>query len=237
MFSPFWSYDGCRNNCQSGAIMIALGKRARKVSPKAFGEDSPVVRKKYDSEDSKRRLVKAAINVFSKLGYDASTTKNIAKSAGVNESLIHRYFENKLGLFFAMMHDYHDCLTNTLPYPPQATVEEELSQFIRFRMEFSRRQKKFVRILITRAILDPKVRVEIKSLFRNGVPGLVERLEVLRSQGKISAEVAIEDLSLLVTALSFSMSMFTQIMSTLDEDVADRTIALGAKALAKGLAP
>ena len=39
-------------------------------------------KRKYDSEDSRRRLLRAAIDVFSSAGYDAATTRKIAKKSG-----------------------------------------------------------------------------------------------------------------------------------------------------------
>ena len=59
--------------------------------------------KKRDQKGTKAKLLKAALDIFSKEGYDAATTRSIAKKAGVNESLIHRYFGSKSGLFVALI--------------------------------------------------------------------------------------------------------------------------------------
>lgn len=47
--------------------------------------------------------MKAGIQVFAKKGYDAATTKDIAKTAGANEALIMRYFGGKKGLLEAIL--------------------------------------------------------------------------------------------------------------------------------------
>ena len=61
--------------------------------------------KKRDKTKSTEVIIKAAIAVFAKHGYERATYKNIAKEAGLNESLITRYFGSKKGLLAASM-DY-----------------------------------------------------------------------------------------------------------------------------------
>lgn len=45
------------------------------------------------------KILNAAIILFSQKGYDAVTTKVIARKAGVSEMTLFRHFENKLNLF------------------------------------------------------------------------------------------------------------------------------------------
>ena len=44
--------------------------------------------RKRDREASKQAFMQAGLTVFSKLGYDAATTRAIAAEAGLNEQLI-----------------------------------------------------------------------------------------------------------------------------------------------------
>jgi TetR/AcrR family transcriptional regulator len=53
--------------------------------------------------DTETRLLDAAEEVFSELGYRATTTSAIAKRAGANKTLIHYYFRSKDGLYRAML--------------------------------------------------------------------------------------------------------------------------------------
>src|SRR5271155_4241599 len=55
------------------------------------------------------RLLCSAVQVFSAHGYDAATTKLVAKEAGINESLINRYFDGKAGLLLANLKAYVQC--------------------------------------------------------------------------------------------------------------------------------
>jgi AcrR family transcriptional regulator len=49
------------------------------------------------------RILLAAVDLFSKVGYNAASTRNIARSADVNEVTIYRYFPKKLDLFTAAL--------------------------------------------------------------------------------------------------------------------------------------
>ena len=48
-------------------------------------------------------LIAAATRLFATKGYDATTTREIAAEAGCAEGLIHRYFQGKEGLLFAII--------------------------------------------------------------------------------------------------------------------------------------
>lgn len=193
-------------------------------------------RKRYDSEDSKRRLILAGINIFSKEGYDAATTKRIAEVARVNEALIHRYFKNKLGLFFAILREFHERLSVHLSYPEGKTLEEEIANLFEYRMVFYKENKKFLRIGIIQSILNPKVRNELQDLIRT-VPALKNRLEKLRREGKIRQDINLEHLSILLGGITFSMGMFTNIVFNLEEDFVKDVLHLGIKVLSMGLTP
>ncbi len=57
-------------------------------------------------EDSVRaRLVTAAIGLFARKGYSATTVREIVESAGVTKPVLYYHFGSKEGLFLAMMTD------------------------------------------------------------------------------------------------------------------------------------
>lgn len=85
-------------------------KRAKKKTSKATSAPA----------NSRELLLKAANKVFSDKGYDQSSTREIAKLAGVNVSLISYHFQGKEGL-------YRTCL-ETLSSRGQETVERVLKK-------------------------------------------------------------------------------------------------------------
>jgi len=53
--------------------------------------------------EKQEKILNAALELFSKVGYNATSTSKVAKAAGVSEGLIFRHFENKEGLLKALM--------------------------------------------------------------------------------------------------------------------------------------
>jgi TetR/AcrR family transcriptional regulator len=57
------------------------------------------------SEATKRGILDVARRHFSPMGFEGTSTRNIAKEAGINHSLIVYHFKNKDGLWKAVMED------------------------------------------------------------------------------------------------------------------------------------
>ncbi|MBA4493089.1 TetR/AcrR family transcriptional regulator [Paenactinomyces guangxiensis] len=53
--------------------------------------------------ETKNKLIDAALLVFAKKGYSATTTKDIAREAGVTDGLIYHYFKSKEDLLWAVI--------------------------------------------------------------------------------------------------------------------------------------
>lgn len=53
--------------------------------------------------EKQEKILNAALELFSKVGYNATSTSKVAKAAGVSEGLIFRHFENKEGLLKALL--------------------------------------------------------------------------------------------------------------------------------------
>lgn len=66
-----------------------------------------------NSEATRADLLHAAMRRFTVLGYDRTTTRDVAADAGVNVSLINRYFGSKDGLFAAVMAESSQILEET----------------------------------------------------------------------------------------------------------------------------
>jgi len=52
-------------------------------------------------EDTRQRMISAALQLFGQVGYAEATTRRIAKAAGVNEVTLFRHFGSKKGLLLA----------------------------------------------------------------------------------------------------------------------------------------
>lgn len=59
--------------------------------------------RKRDRAAKQRALTRSALKLFASKGYESTTTREIAATAGCAEGLIHRYFGSKAGLLPALM--------------------------------------------------------------------------------------------------------------------------------------
>ena len=59
-----------------------------------------------DLIDSKSKILKAAKKLFSKNGFDGTSTREIVKDAGVNISLISYYFKSKENVLFSLFDNF-----------------------------------------------------------------------------------------------------------------------------------
>jgi AcrR family transcriptional regulator len=194
-------------------------------------------KRQYDSGRTRRSLTSAAIDLFSKIGYDATTTRGIAKKAGVNESLIQRYFANKFGLFSSVVDVCHAKLLGDLPYPAAETVEEEISRYLNFRLDIIKKEKKLYKLVLSRAFLDKAVASKMQNISNNQIPDLTNRLEALQQKGLINGQLDLKNVCSLVMGVSFSLAVWTHILGKFEEAKAFELSALASKILSKGLAP
>lgn len=172
---------------------MATTKSSKKI--KAVSSPKPsknIISKKRDRGQTEDRLIDAGIEVFSDMGYDAATTKLISTKSCVNESLIMRYFGGKEGLLLEIIRRFFAQHHNTpLPYPPQATLTEELLCYIRTFSQKSSEDRCIFRIMLLRACVDPRFRKKVLSFMNpEGDPQLSERLKELRSKKKIPSHLS-----------------------------------------------
>jgi AcrR family transcriptional regulator len=195
--------------------------------------------KKRDQKSTRAKLLKAALDVFAKDGYDAATTRNIAKKAGVNESLIHRYFESKLGLFMALKEQYREEFISKFleKYEESSSLEDEIRTFLRFKIEITRKNKKFFRLSVSRAILDPDTRETVQSYAKMKPRELVTRFERLRQKGLIRKDADIDSVLDIVHVFSFALSMLSEGISCITDAELDKLIETTTVTLTRGLAP
>lgn len=59
------------------------------------------------AEDTRHRIISAAMQLFGQVGYAQATTRRIAKVAGVNEVTLFRHFGSKKGLLLACLEAFN----------------------------------------------------------------------------------------------------------------------------------
>lgn len=80
-----------------------------------------------NAEHTRADLLRAAKRRFTVLGYDRTTTRDIAGDVGVNVSLINRYFGSKDGLFTAVLQESADSLEDARGPQPGSLVDSMIA--------------------------------------------------------------------------------------------------------------
>ena len=122
-------------------------------------------------------------------------------------------------------------------YEESETLHEEIVKLMNFKMKAARRDKKFFKLSVSRAILDPKVRDDVQSYAKMKPQALIERFERLRKKGQLRKELALNDAIDVIHVLSFAISIMSEAIECLKDDEADHLIEIAADVLARGLLP
>ncbi len=196
--------------------------------------------RKRDRVETERKLREAAVEVFSKHGYDAATTKLVAQTAGINEALINRYFHGKSGLLSAVIYEYvkeeHQL---QLKYPPSETLEGEITQYCLFRMDEARIAERghMMRIVTSRVAVDEELRASLlKQLpIGKGDPRLVKRFEQLKSLGRMAKDLDSDMIAQTIGGQIFSNMVFGHLIFGVSLDEVTKSMNHFIKVYARGL--
>lgn len=60
-------------------------------------------KKRMTGDERRRKIIKAAMYVFSRSGFSGATTRKIAKKAGISEAMIYSHFKDKEDLYSAII--------------------------------------------------------------------------------------------------------------------------------------
>lgn len=130
----------------------------------------------------KRKVLLAALTLFSKRGFHATTTAEIARTAGVSEGTIYRYFPSKKELLKQLLtpilmeirSNFFDKLSFNLPF------NEFISFVVRDRLIFIQDNVDLFRVLIQETMVDPEVLKSYRFIL-NADNGFYKKVEELQA--------------------------------------------------------
>lgn len=115
-------------------------------------------RPRMSGSDRRHQLVEAALEVFSRKGFEGTTTKEVAAAAGVTEAIIFRHFPTKQALYTAVL-DHHvespevqEWLVEIKGWMDQNNDEEVLRSIARVILKSYRRDTRYERVLLFAAL-------------------------------------------------------------------------------------
>ncbi|PSJ55557.1 TetR/AcrR family transcriptional regulator [Kumtagia ephedrae] len=79
--------------------------------------------------ERERRILRAALKVFSETGYSGATMDAVAVEAGLSKPTLYQYFQSKEALFSAMMLGERDRMLDVFEHPSPGGMVEDLLGF------------------------------------------------------------------------------------------------------------
>lgn len=116
--------------------------------------------------DTKERILKAGLILFSKKGYLGATTKDIAKKAGVAELTLFRQFSSKERLFEEMINTYTflPALKGLLPVIIKSDYKSALALIAKKHLDLLYERRDLIRIMHAEVHLYP---LKVKKIYHN----------------------------------------------------------------------
>jgi len=218
-----------------------LHPRARVV---ALGDinghrDKRRTRRIRDRAAKQEALIVAASKLFAVKGYEATTTREIAASAGCAEGLIHRYFSGKAGLLPALLEYRMSTEASDLAQHvrPARSLEREYLQLVNWAIEHTWADREFLRVAIPRALLD----TTFGQVLRHAGPFQRARVVGARlrkfADCRTLSEADLDALAHSVTVLGFMFGFMRPAVLRQDRRAAAKTAMAIARLLIRGLFP
>lgn len=115
-------------------------------------------------EDTRTKILQAALQLFAKRGYEGTTTKDLAKSAGVAEGTLFRHFHSKKAILIEVATaGWADILTDLLTELSEMGNYKAVSQVMRRRMLNMRQNSNLMRVCFVEAQYHPELRESIQA--------------------------------------------------------------------------
>lgn len=115
-------------------------------------------------ENTRNRILKAALALFARQGYDGTTTKDLASKAGVAEGTLFRYFPNKKAILIEVaIAGWIEILTDLLTELSEMGSYKAVAQVMKRRMLHMQKNSDLLRVCFIEAQNHPELQQRIQS--------------------------------------------------------------------------
>jgi len=147
----------------------------------------------------REQILETALGLFAVQGFDATSTRQIAKEAGIAEGLIFHYFPTKASLLTAILEDrlegrraFRSELRPLLEGASGKSTAEVLHAVASGWLATLRRDEQFVVVLFATAQTNPEVRAAWQGLIREGTELLTGYLASRVEAGELRKDLPLE---------------------------------------------
>ena len=172
-----------------------------------MSEKSKAVKRKKNPQETRRRLLKTAIRLFSKKGFHGVSVDEIVAASKVNKRMVYHYFGSKEDLYReALLEVYGKLEIQEIKVMEAADDPEEvLRQVIANYFHFHSNNPEFVRLLLWENLNNGKAIAKAKRLLSKhpALTGLQKVVERGIEQGVFRPDIDVRQLLLNIIGLSF----------------------------------
>jgi AcrR family transcriptional regulator len=147
----------------------------------------------------REQILETALKLFAERGFDATSTRQIAKEVGIAEGLIFHYFPTKASLLTAILEDrlegrraFRTRLRPLLEGASSESVSEVMRAVASGWLATLRRDEEFVVVLFAAAQTNPEVRAAWQELIREGTELLTGYLASRVEAGELRKDLPLE---------------------------------------------
>jgi AcrR family transcriptional regulator len=161
--------------------------------------ERPPTARQRQAAARREQILQTALKLFAAQGFDATSTRQIAREVGIAEGLIFHYFPTKASLLTAILEDrvedrrafrreLHPLLENAAGKP----VSEVLRSVASGWLATVRRDEEIIIVLFTTAQTNPEVREAWQELIREGAELLTGYLAARVEAGELRKDLPLE---------------------------------------------
>lgn len=160
------------------------------------------------TEDTRQRIISAALRLFGQVGYSRASTRAIAEAAGVNEVTLFRHFGSKKNLLMTCMQAFNQSgFAAGFESELSGDYAEDILRMARWQMRDTMANLDMLRVILCDARAVPELREAVVI----GASGNLERLSGY-FQRQIQAGVVRDDIPADVMAFAFDSLFSTNLL-------------------------
>lgn len=173
----------------------------------------------WDTEGTKQKILKAAINEFALHGPDGTTVDKIAKIAGVNKERIYNYFGAKRDLFAVVLSN--ELIKVAQSVPLKSFEEEDIAEYAGRVYDYHCVHPELSRLLLWEGLIYSSQEVPNENIRCENYNCKIEAIKKEQDEGRVTDEIEASYLTFLILALANSWFMLPQVarMFTPIEDI------------------
>ena len=188
--------------------------------------------------DTKQRVIRTALELFLRNGYDRTSMNQIAGYAGISKPAIYHHFENKNELFLEVLHFFFQQMRawSISRFSSCTTLEDLLEAFFHSLQWFNdvteivlgRREESsaysFLELFLSAGRMNPQVQEMMQAAFVETREQLERVLSKAQEKGEIRRDIDCRNLALQIHATIEGMAVISYLDKSVDFETAGEEI-------------